>query len=229
MSIESDKTKNEAAVENSGYEGEAAVHDRHAATDANTLIDPDSVTDEPNADESYRTTYSDRIAADDGTGQLGEERRLDDSGQEFGRQRGVDDSTQRLSEQSDFSDNTRQPSDQLGVADSTGQLSEQRGLDDGTGQAAGGQSDLRQLREQWREVQTMFVDDPRDAVTRADGLISGTIQGFTDTYTQRRQALEKGWSGDDSADTEQLRQALRGYRDLFDQLMTASAGGATNM
>ncbi|MET9493093.1 hypothetical protein [Nocardia sp. NPDC006630] len=226
MSIESDKTKNEAAVENSGYSPEAPAYDRNATTGANTVIDPDSVTDEPNADESYKTTYSDRIAADDGTQQLGEHRGVDDSDQQFGQQRGLDDNT-RLDEPRGLDDNTRQLSEQPGAGDSTPQLSAQPGLDS-TGQASG-QSDLRQLREQWREVQTMFVDDPRDAVTRADGLISGTIQGFTDTYTQRRQALEKGWSGDDSADTEQLRQALRGYRDLFDQLMTASAGGATNM
>ncbi|WP_405137348.1 hypothetical protein [Nocardia sp. NBC_01388] len=225
MSIESDKTKNKAAVENSGYSPEAPAYDRNSTTGASTVIDPDSVTDEPNADASYKTTYSDGIAGGEGSRQLGQQRGVDDSEQQFGQQRGVDDGAQHLDDRRGLDDNTRQLSEQRGGG--TQQLSAQPGLDS-TGQASG-QSDLRQLREQWREVQTMFVDDPRDAVTRADGLISGTIQGFTDTYTQRRQALEKGWSGDDSADTEQLRQALRGYRDLFDQLMTASAGGATNM
>ncbi|MCU1646888.1 MAG: hypothetical protein JWN03_7163 [Nocardia sp.] len=216
MSIESEETKNAAAVQNSVHPTEAAERGSHSAAVANTRIEPDSVTDEPNADDSRKTAYSDRIAGDDQGG--------DDRIQQVGDQRGTDDRTQQLGSQSGVGDSGRQ----LGVDAGGRQPSGQRGVGDRTQQPIE-QSGLRELRDQWREVQTMFVDDPRDAVTRADGLISGTIQGLTDTYTQRRQALEKGWSGDNSADTEQLRQALRGYRDLFDQLMTASAGGATNM
>lgn len=98
------------------------------------------------------------------------------------------------------------------------------------GQSIPGAPDTDKLREQWREVQTTFVDDPRDAVTRADDLVSGALQQLTDGYAQRLQELESRWSSDNDTDTEALRQALRGYRDLFDQLVkTASAGGATNM
>lgn len=100
----------------------------------------------------------------------------------------------------------------------------------GTGNAIPGAQDAGKLREQWREVQTMFVDDPRDAVTRADDLVSGALQRLTDGYAQRLQQLETRWSSGGEVDTEELRQALRGYRDLFDQLVTtASAGGATNI
>ncbi|MFF2550204.1 hypothetical protein ACFVUS_04355 [Nocardia sp. NPDC058058] len=98
----------------------------------------------------------------------------------------------------------------------------------GTGQSAHG-VDPNQLRGQWREVQTMFVDDPRDAVTRADKLVEGGIQALVDSFAQRRHALEQRWHEEKGSDTEELRQALRGYRDLFDQLITASAGGATNI
>ncbi|WP_330180782.1 hypothetical protein OHB26_30910 [Nocardia sp. NBC_01503] len=90
-------------------------------------------------------------------------------------------------------------------------------------------TDPTQLRGQWREVQGMFVDDPKDAVTRADQLVSGTIQALADDFAQRRQQLEQRWQHGNGSDTEELRQALRGYRELFDQLMTASAGGATNI
>ncbi|WP_067821314.1 hypothetical protein [Nocardia inohanensis] len=90
------------------------------------------------------------------------------------------------------------------------------------------EADLGRLRDQWREVQTMFVDDPRDAVTRANGLVEGTIQQLTETYAQRRQALENKWARSERDDTEELRQALRGYRQLFDQLLE-TAGAATNM
>ncbi|WP_067686047.1 hypothetical protein [Nocardia jejuensis] len=85
------------------------------------------------------------------------------------------------------------------------------------------EADQRRLREEWREVQTQFVDDPKDAVSRADTLVDDAIRQLTDSCAQRRQQLESGWSQGQDVDTEALRQALRGYRDLFDQLVgTAS-------
>ncbi|MEC3956446.1 hypothetical protein VMT65_25660 [Nocardia sp. CDC153] len=90
------------------------------------------------------------------------------------------------------------------------------------------QFDAGQLRDQWREVQTRFVDDPKDAVTRADGLVSDALQQLTDRCSRRREELESRWQRGDAADTEEMRQALRGYRELFDQLL-GTASGATNM
>ncbi|MEC3917515.1 hypothetical protein [Nocardia sp. CDC160] len=90
------------------------------------------------------------------------------------------------------------------------------------------QFDVGQLRDQWREVQTRFVDDPKDAVTRADGLVSDALQQLTDRCSRRREELESRWQRGDAADTEEMRQALRGYRELFDQLL-GTASGATNM
>ncbi|WP_051178527.1 hypothetical protein [Nocardia concava] len=84
------------------------------------------------------------------------------------------------------------------------------------------------LREQWREVQTQFVDDPKDAVTRADALVADALQQLTDRCSRRREELESRWARGDAADTEEMRQALRGYRELFDQLL-GTASGATNM
>lgn len=85
-----------------------------------------------------------------------------------------------------------------------------------------------QLREQWREVQTQFVDDPKDAVTRADALVADALQQLTDRCSRRREELESRWARGEAADTEEMRQALRGYRELFDQLL-GTASGATNM
>lgn len=84
-------------------------------------------------------------------------------------------------------------------------------------------SEVERLRIQWRELQGLFVDNPQDAVTRADELVGGTIQQLTDVYADRKQDLENRWSRGESADTEDLRQALRGYRAFFDQLL--STGG----
>ncbi|WP_067563493.1 hypothetical protein [Nocardia acidivorans] len=102
-------------------------------------------------------------------------------------------------------------------------------FDQAPGQQGTAANDPMRLRGQWREVQGMFVDDPKDAVTRADQLVSGTIQALADDFAQRRQQLQQRWQHGNGSDTEELRQALRGYRELFDQLMTASAGGATNI
>ncbi|WP_216893695.1 hypothetical protein [Nocardia alni] len=75
------------------------------------------------------------------------------------------------------------------------------------------------MRTEWREVQAQFVDDPRDAVTRAGTLVTDTVQQFTRLLADRKQALDSRWTDDDSADTEALRQTLRSYRSLLDQLL----------
>jgi hypothetical protein len=82
-------------------------------------------------------------------------------------------------------------------------------------------TDLDRLRTQWREAQVTFVDDPSDAVARADTLLSDIIDQITATYQQRKRELDERRG--DTSDTEGLRQALRGYRAFFDQLL--SIGG----
>ncbi|MGW4244724.1 hypothetical protein [Nocardia sp. NPDC004722] len=86
-----------------------------------------------------------------------------------------------------------------------------------------------QLSEHWREVQIRFVDDPKDAVTRADALVADALTQLTDRFSRRREELESRWARGDAADTEEMRQALRGYRELFDQLVGGTASGAMNM
>lgn len=83
------------------------------------------------------------------------------------------------------------------------------------------ETDRDRLRTQWREVQVTFVDSPRDAVHRADELLDDIIHQLTTTYEQRKRELDERRG--DTSDTEGLRQALRGYRSFFDQLL--SIGG----
>ncbi|WP_159850315.1 hypothetical protein [Nocardia sp. CY41] len=83
------------------------------------------------------------------------------------------------------------------------------------------ETDRDRLRTQWREVQVTFVDSPRDAVHRADELLGDIIHQLTTTYEQRKRELDERRG--DTSDTEGLRQALRGYRSFFDQLL--SIGG----
>ena len=77
------------------------------------------------------------------------------------------------------------------------------------------------IRTEWREVQAQFVDDPRDAVTRAGALVTDTVQHLTRLLTDRKQSLDTRWTNNDSVDTEALRQTLRDYRSLLDQLLGA--------
>lgn len=70
-----------------------------------------------------------------------------------------------------------------------------------------------QLRTRWRELQADFVDDPERAVRTADEVIDEMMK----TITERRQRLTGDWQG--QSDTEELRQALRGYRSFFDTLL----------
>jgi hypothetical protein len=79
--------------------------------------------------------------------------------------------------------------------------------------------DLADLRARWAGVQAAFVDDPRDCVQKADALISDLVEQLTTEFTQARSRLEEQWSGGDHASTEDLRLALRHYREFFERLL----------
>ncbi|MGW1671613.1 hypothetical protein [Streptomyces sp. NPDC002324] len=68
-----------------------------------------------------------------------------------------------------------------------------------------------------------FVDEPRSAVEEADHVLEEVTARFTDAMTQRRRTLRTSWetTADDrgSTDTEQLRLALRDYRELTERLL----------
>ncbi|WP_425245140.1 hypothetical protein [Streptomyces sp. NEAU-NA10] len=72
-----------------------------------------------------------------------------------------------------------------------------------------------------------FVDRPRDAVEEADHVLEELAARFTDAVNSRRRTLRGSWqlaegAKDDTvttADTEQLRLALRDYRELTERLL----------
>jgi len=96
--------------------------------------------------------------------------------------------------------------------------------------------------QSWQTVQAQFVDDPRSAVAGADSLIQSVMadRGYpVDDFEQRaaavsvdhpqvvdhyRQghALAKASAGG-SESTEDLRQAMRHYRALFEELVEPAA------
>ncbi|MFE9681436.1 hypothetical protein [Streptomyces sp. NPDC006285] len=68
---------------------------------------------------------------------------------------------------------------------------------------------------------TAFVDGPRGSVEEADQVLQEVAERFADAVTQRRRTLRSSWqtSGEGKADTEQLRLALKDYRELAERLL----------
>ena len=84
-----------------------------------------------------------------------------------------------------------------------------------------GESDVNRFRDEWREIQAKFVDDPQEAVRGADHLVSEVMDSLTETFNHHKHDLEEQWQHGEDAETEGLRQALRRYRTFFDQLLNA--------
>jgi hypothetical protein len=109
---------------------------------------------------------------------------------------------------------------------------------EGTGPPAGGGAASRRasasktapaaLRDDrsWREIQGMFVDDPRDSVQRASDLIDTAIEEFLAAVRQRQATVASSWQNS-NADTEVLRVALKDYRALWAVVRDMPAVGAT--
>jgi hypothetical protein len=77
------------------------------------------------------------------------------------------------------------------------------------------------FRTRWQDIQNRFVDDPREAVHEADGLVADVMQTLAATFSQHKQDLEGQWSKGEEADTEDLRLALRKYRSFFNRLLSS--------
>ena len=83
---------------------------------------------------------------------------------------------------------------------------------------AGG--DLSGLRSRWDDVQASFVDDPKECVQKADGLVADVVQRLTTEFSDARSRLEAQWARGEEASTEDLRQALKRYREFFERLLS---------
>ena len=71
--------------------------------------------------------------------------------------------------------------------------------------------------EQWSEIKALFVDDPSGSVKAACGLVEKAIEGLMASVRQRQDSLLASiWQAGDAAGTEELRNALRSYRGMFD-------------
>lgn len=85
--------------------------------------------------------------------------------------------------------------------------------------------DEESFRTRWHELQSMFVDDPRQAVHEADTLVADVMQKLAATFADHRRSLEGQWRQGEDVDTESLRTALRRYRSFFHRLLSTGGDG----
>jgi len=87
------------------------------------------------------------------------------------------------------------------------------------------QMDLIQDRDRvgflsrWKEIQSDFVDEPRGAVSEADGLVAELMQHLAGSFADVRSGLEAQWDRKEDVSTEDLRVALQRYRTFFKRLL----------
>ncbi len=82
------------------------------------------------------------------------------------------------------------------------------------------EDEMQNFRASWDQVQTSFVDEPRQAVEQADSLVANVVKRIAEQFSAERAQLEKQWDSGDNVSTEDLRQAFRRYRSFFDRLLT---------
>jgi hypothetical protein len=79
------------------------------------------------------------------------------------------------------------------------------------------------FKDRWQEVQSDFVDDPHEAVRRANELAAEVLNSLTNALNDQKRALDDRWRDDkdEMSDTERLRQAVRDYRGFFNRMLGA--------
>ena len=84
-----------------------------------------------------------------------------------------------------------------------------------------GPTESKRFSDEWRAVQSQFVDEPREAVEQADRLVADLMQRLASEFTEARSNLERQWDGHDDISTEELRVAMTRYRSFFERLLSA--------
>lgn len=80
--------------------------------------------------------------------------------------------------------------------------------------------DLSGMRARWDDVQAAFVDAPKECVQKADALVAEVVEQLTTGFSEARSRLEAQWARGEDASTEDLRLALKRYREFFQRLLS---------
>ena len=79
-----------------------------------------------------------------------------------------------------------------------------------------GSLDAGEVRGRFLDIQAGFIDEPRQAVEEAGRFVDDLLRQVADSLQQQRSQLA---GATDEASTEDLRLALRGYRQFVDRLL----------
>jgi hypothetical protein len=82
------------------------------------------------------------------------------------------------------------------------------------------QDRAREYTARWDALKGGFVDEPRQAVARADQLVGELLDELQEQFRRHRHSFEQSLTAD-QASTEDLRLTLRRYRNFFDRLLSA--------
>jgi hypothetical protein len=74
-----------------------------------------------------------------------------------------------------------------------------------------------EVHDRWQQIQLGFIDDPRGSVESARSLVVESVEARISALRDRQSALD-GWQSEATPDTEVLRAAIQGYRDLLNSL-----------
>lgn len=82
------------------------------------------------------------------------------------------------------------------------------------------QDERDKLTMRLQQTLNTFVESPRQAVEEAEGLFDDAVTRLTESLTEHRRVLRASWQGQDTdAQTEELRLALRQYRESTERLL----------
>ena len=81
-------------------------------------------------------------------------------------------------------------------------------------------TEAQDLRTRWDQIQASFVDEPRQAVEKADELVATAIKRLAEVFAQERSRLEQQWDRGADVSTEDLRVTLQRYRSFFSRLLS---------
>jgi hypothetical protein len=76
------------------------------------------------------------------------------------------------------------------------------------------------FNSRWDAVQIGFVDDPVEAVRKADELVAQVMKSLAESFANERDRIEGQLGQSDSESTENMRVALRRYRSFFQRLLS---------
>jgi hypothetical protein len=184
------------------------THDYPGETNSPAHFDPATASTEPESERSDPSTTADTAMLPTAATDPGWQRQAD----EFAANRGEYAVANPSPAQLDSAiSTTGGPQDLADDPRSSGQSSGDTSLFADT--------DLAELRRGWDNVQASFVDDPKRCVEQADGLVSDVVEQLSSGFAEARSRLEQQWSRGEEASTEDLRVALKRYREFFERLL----------